>query len=312
LLAALLSAAAFAQQWPTRPVRIVVPFPPGQAADIIARLVAERLTQPLGYQVIIDNRPGAGGSVGTEMAAKAQADGYTYLAGGSAALAINPHVYRTLGYDTLKDFAPVTTLVVIPMVFVVNPSVPVQNIQDLIKLAKQRPGQVSYGSSGSGSTVHLVQVMFASQAGIELNHVPYKGAVQSLTDLAGGQIMMLVETSPAVLPFVRSGKIRAIGVTTIKRVPQLPDVPTVDEQGIKGFDYLTWTSLVAPARTPEAILERMNREVTKIIHTPEVSRKLEELAFIPLGNSRAQFGAFLKAEYAKWGKAVTMSGAKVD
>ena len=301
-----------AQQWPARPVRIIVPFPPGQAADIITRLVAERLSPALGQQVIVDNRPGAGAAVGTEIGAKSPPDGYTLLAGGSAALAINPHLYRKLGYDTPRDFAPVTQLVAIAMVFVVNPNLAAQNLKDFIQLAKQRPGDLNYGSSGSGSTSHLVSAALAQRAGITLTHVPYKGAVQSLTDLITGQVMMVADTPPTVLPHIQARKMRPIATSMLKRIPQLPDVPTVDEQGVRGYDLNTWTSIVAPKATPEAVLDRLNAEIVKIIAQPDVQKRLIEMGFIPVGNTRDQFAAFLSAEYAKWAKIVQASGAKVD
>ena len=306
------AAPCFAQQWPTKPVRIIVPFPPGQAADIITRIVAERLTQPIGQQVIVDNRPGAGAAVGTELAAKSAPDGYTLLAGGSAALAINPHLYKKLGYDTLRDFAPVSQLVAIPMVFVVTPSLNAKNLRELIQLAKQRPGQLNYGSSGSGSTSHLVTAALAARAQITMTHVPYKGAVPALTDLITGQVVLVADTPPTVLPHIQAKKLRPIATSMVKRIPQMPDVPTVDEQGIKGYDLNTWTSIVAPNATPPAILDRLNAEIVKIIAQPDVQKRLVEMGFIPVGNSREQFGAFLTREHASWAKIVQASGAKVD
>ena len=303
---------SFAQQWPTKPVRIIVPFPPGQAADIITRIVAERLSPALGQQVIADNRPGAGAAVGTELAAKSPPDGYTLLAGGSAALAINPHLYKKLGYDTLRDFAPITQLVAIPMVFVVTPSLNAKNLQELIALAKQRPGELNYGSSGSGSTSHLVTAALAARANIKITHVPYKGAVPALTDLITGQVVLVADTPPTVIPHIQAKKLRPIATSMLKRIPQLPDVRTVDEQGIKGYDLNTWTSIVAPIATPPAILDRLNGEIVKIVAQPDVNKRLVEMGFIPVGNTREQFGAFLAAEHASWAKIVKASGATVD
>jgi tripartite-type tricarboxylate transporter receptor subunit TctC len=270
------------------------------------------LSPAIGQQVIIDNRPGAGAALGTDLAAKAPPDGYTLLAGGSAALAINPHLYPKLSYNTLRDFAPVTQIVAIAEVFVVHPALPVQNLNDYIGLAKRRPGELNYGSSGTGSTSHLVTAALAARAGITLNHVPYKGAVQALTDLIAGQLTLVAETPPTVIAHVQSKKLRAIAISMNRRIPQMPDVPTVDEQGIKGYDLNTWTSLVAPADTPVAILDRLNAEITKIIAQPEVQKRLVDMGFIPVGNTREQFGAFLKAEYANWAKIVQASGAKVE
>ena len=314
LLAALIliCGVAAAQQWPAKPVRIIVPFPPGQAADIVARVVAERLTATLGQQVIVDNRPGAGSVVGSEMAAKSPPDGYTFLAGGTSALTINVHLYRKLGYDTLRDFAPITNMTEVAMVFCVNPAVAARDIRELIVLAKQRPDEVSYGSSGSGTVSHLAQALFAAMADIKLRHIPYKGSVPNLTDLIAGQIMLTAETTPTVLPYVKAGKLRAVGIASNTRIPFLPEVPTLDEQGVSGYDVRAWTGLVAPAGTPAAILERMNKEVAGALATPEMKKRLYDLSLVAVGDTREQFGAYLKSELAKWAHAVKVSGAKVE
>jgi tripartite-type tricarboxylate transporter receptor subunit TctC len=314
-LACLLALAAFpalSQGYPSRPIRLIVPWPPTGTVDILGRTLGQKLGENMAQSVIIDNRAGANGIIGSDAGAKSPPDGYTLLAGGSAALAINPHLYPKLGYNTLRDFAPVTQIVAIAEVFVVNPALPVQNLDDYIRLAKQRPGELNYGSSGAGSTSHLVTAALATRAGITVNHVPYKGAVQALTDLIAGQLTLVAETPPTVIPHVQSKKIRPIAISMIKRIPQLPDVPTVDEQGIKGYDLNTWTSLVAPAGTPAAILDRLNADITNIIAQPEVQKRLVDMGFIPVGNSREQFGAFLKAEYANWAKIVQVSGAKAE
>lgn len=308
----LLSATVSAQQWPVKPVRIIVPLPPGQGADIITRLLAEKISPALAQQIVVDNRPGAGTMIGSELAAKSAPDGYTFLAAGSSALAINPHLYAKLAYDTLRDFAPVTQMVAIGFVLCVNPSLPVRTVPELVKLAKARPGEISFGSTGNGATNHIATSLFALMMGIKLIHVPYKGAVPSLTDLIGGQISMLAETTPLVLPHLKTGRIRAVGVYSIKRNPFLPDVPTLDEQGVKGFDMNTWTGLVAPAGTPPAILDRMNSEAVKALKTPEVQQRLNEMGFVGVGNSREQFGAYIKSELAKWATAVKISGARIE
>ncbi len=307
-----LSTLASAQQWPVKPVRIVVPFPPGQGADLVGRLLAERLTPVLGQQVIVDNRPGAGSMIGTESVAKAAPDGYTLLIGGTSAMVINPNLFAKLGYDTLRDFAPVTNVAALAFVFCVNPALPARSITDLVKIAKRRPGEISFGSSGVGAANHLTQELFASNAGIKLTHVPYKGAVPSLTDLISGQIALVAETTTTVLPHLKSGRIRAIGVSPIKRIPFLPDVATLDEQGVKGFDVTAWAGLVAPAGTPAPILDRLNSEVVAAVKTPEVQKRMQDLALVPIADSREQFGAFLKAELGKWAIAAKLSGAKVE
>jgi tripartite-type tricarboxylate transporter receptor subunit TctC len=303
---------ASAQQWPARPLRIIVPFPPGQAADIVARVAAERLTTALGQQVIVDNRPGAGSMIGSEAAAKSPPDGYTFLAGGTSALVINVHMYSKLGYDTLRDFAPVTNMTEVAMVFCVNPALPARDVRQLIALAKQRPDEVTYGSSGNGSVSHLTQALFATMAGIKVRHIPYKGSIPNLMDLIAGQTMVAVETTPTVLPHISAGKIRAIGVSPNTRLPFLPDVPTVEEQGLPGFDIRAWTGLVAPAGTPVAILDRVSQEMAKALATPEMKKRLYDLALVPIGSTREEFGAYLKSELVKWAHAVKVSGAKLE
>ncbi|MCC6533028.1 MAG: tripartite tricarboxylate transporter substrate binding protein [Burkholderiales bacterium] len=312
LAACVLPATATAQEWPVKAIRLVVPFPPGQGADIVGRVLAERLTAVLGQQVVVENRPGAGSMVGTAFAAKAPGDGYTLLIGGTSAIVINPHLYADPGYDTLRDFAPVSNIASLPMLVCVNPSFPARGIQDLIKIARQRPGEITYGSSGSGSTHHLIQAMIAADAKIRLTHVPYKGSTASMTDLMAGRIAMLADTMPAVMTAVRSGKARPIAVTSIKRSPFFPDVPTLDEQGLKGFDAVAWAGLFATAGTPAAVLDRLNQEVVKALETPAMQKRFQDLSMIPIGDSRADFARFVKTELARWGQAVKVSGAKVE
>lgn len=316
VLAALLVGAAevpvFAQQWPAKPLRIIVPFPAGQAADLIARIIADRLGPVLGQHVVVDNRPGAGGLIGAELTAKGSPDGYTLGMAGNATMSIAPSLYAKLSYSPLKDFAPITNMAAVPFVYCVNPASPVHGIQELIALAKAKPGEIKYGSSGNGSTSHLVQALFAAMAGIDVVHIPYKGSVPSITDLIGGRITYVAETTPPVLSHVRAGRLRAIGVSSAKRIPFLPDLPSVDEQGVKGYDVIAWGGLVAPAGTPPSVLERLNREIVKIVNTPEVQQRFSEMAIIPVGNTREQFAAFLKAELPQWARAVKVSGAKVE
>ena len=309
---ALVCTSTAAQQWPARTVRIIVPFPPGQAADLVARVMAERLSTVLGQQVIVENRPGAGSVVGSEMAAKSAPDGYTFLAGGTSALVINPHLYSKLGYDTLRDFAPITNMTEVAMIFCVNPALPVRDIGELMALAKRRPDALSYGSSGSGSVSHLAQTLFSTIAEVKLLHIPYKGSVPNLIDLIAGQTMLTAETTPTVLPYVKAGKLRAVGVAANKRIPFMPDIPTLDEQGVRGYDVRAWTGLVAPAGTPVPILDRMNKEAVTILAAPEMKKRIAELLLVPVGDTREQFGAYLKSELVKWAQAVKISGAKVE
>ena len=308
----LIGPTAVAQQWPTRPIKIIVPVPPGQGADIIARFIAEHLAVALGQPVIVDNKPGAGTMLGSEAAAKSPADGYTFLAAGSSALVINPHLYAKMAYDPLKDFAPITQLVSIDFILVVHPSLPVRNVADLIKLARERPYGLTYGSTGNGTTNHLAMALFAAQNNIKLTHVPYKGSVPAMTDLVGGQISMIAESVAVVRPHIQSNRVRPIGATALKRSAIFPDVPTLDEQGVKEFAVSTWTGLVAPSGTPAAILDRMSTEVDKILRRPEAQLRIRDLGMSPVGGSPQQFNAYINAEYAKWAEAVKISGAKVE
>lgn len=306
------SAFALAQEWPSKPVRMIVPFPPGQGADIIGRLLAERLTPVVGQPVVVDNRPGAGSMVGTAYAAKQPADGYTWFIGGSSAMVINPHLYRDPGYDTLKDFVPITNIASLPMVICVNSSFPAHSIPDLIKIARERPGEVIYGSSGNGSTHHLVQALLASMAGITLTHVPYKGSGASMTDLIGGRIMMLADTLPATMPYVKAGKVRAIGITSIKRSQFALEVPTLDEQGVKGFDAIAWAGLFVPAGTPASIADRLNAEGVKVVNAPATQNRFHELSIETIAGPRPDFDRFVKAELVRWGRVVKLSLARID
>lgn len=312
LLWCLMAAPAFAQQWPARPIRVIVPFPPGQTADIVTRLITEPLSTVLGRQLIVDNRPGAGTLIGTEMGAKAPPDGYTILAGGSSALTINPHIHRNIGYDTLRDFAPITVIHNTTFVFCVYPTLPVKTIAELVALARKRPEEVTYGSSGPGTPQHLATALFAARMNVKLTHVPYKGAVASLTDLLAGQISLVAEGTPTVMPHVKTGKIRPIGVSSSERSPFMSEVPTLQEQGVKGYEVLGWTAFVAPTGTPEPILERLSTESIRIINSPEVKKRLYEMGLGALGYSRERSTLYLKSELAKWGEAVRISGARVE
>jgi tripartite-type tricarboxylate transporter receptor subunit TctC len=301
-----------AQDWPSKqPIRIIVPFPPGQGADIVGRLLAEGLRPVLGQSLVVENKTGAGSMIGTAFAAKAPADGYTLLIGGTSAIVINPHLFEKLDYR-LSDFAPITNVVSLPMIICVANDVPARSIPELIALARQRPDELTYGSSGNGSSHHLVQALFASAAGIRINHVPYKGSGASMTDLISGRITMLADTLPAVMPTVRSNMVRAIGITSISRSPFVPELPTVAEQGLTGFEATAWAGLLAPAGTPEPILQRLNAEVVKLLNTPESQKRFHDLSMPTIGDSRADFAAFLQTEYERWGRAVKLSGARVE
>ena len=306
-------ASAAAQPYPAKPVRVIVGFPPGQATDIIARLVAEKLTSRLGQSFIIDNKPGAAGIIGTELAIKATADGYTLLFSSSGPLAVNPGLYAKLPYDPLKDLQPIALAATVPLFLVVHPAVKAANVKELVALAKAAPGKINYASGGSGVTNHLVTEMFKSAADVNLLHIPYKGGPPAVADLIGGQVSVMFETGPGVLPHVRSGKLRALAVGSVTRSLAMPDLPTVAEQGFPGFDGVAWIGFAAVAGTPKPIVDKLNAETNAIMALPDVRERLLTLGSEPAApNSPEQFTAYIRAEIAKWGKVIKDSGAKVD
>jgi len=304
--------AALAQNYPTRPIRIIAQFTPGTSTDILARVIGGKLTETWGQQVVVDNRPGAGGLVGTELGAKAAPDGYTLTMAVSSAFGINPTLYAKLPYDAIRDFAPITSIALTPQTLVAYPVFAAKSVKEFVALAKGKPGQVNYASLGSGSTSHLTMEMFRSAAGIQLNHIPYKGSPAAHAELFSGQIPIMFDAIPAVLPHVKSGRLRGLGIGTLKRSPFLPDVPTIAESGYAGFEAVGWIGIAAPARTPAPILDKLNAEIVRIINTAEMRERLATLAFTPVGDTREQFARFIKSEIAKWGKAVRESGAKAE
>jgi tripartite-type tricarboxylate transporter receptor subunit TctC len=305
-----LAASASAQQYPVKPVRIIVPFPPGQATDILARLLADQLSKSLGQQFIVDNRPGAGGSLGTDAAAKAAPDGYTLVMATIATFGINPSLYPKLGYDPLRDFAPISNLGLTPQTLVASPKANFDSLKELVAAAKA--GELNYASSGNGSASHLTMELFRSAAGVKLNHVPFKGSPEAQTQVFSGEIPIMFDAIPGVLAPIKSGKLKALGIASPKRSPFLPDLPTIAEQGYPGFEAVGWIGIAAPARTPEPILKTLQAEIAKALEQPETKKRMSELAFISVGDTSEQFAAFIKAENAKWAKAVKESGAKVD
>ena len=305
-------AATHAQNYPTRPIRIIAQFTPGTSTDILARVIGGKLTEAWGQQVVVDNRPGAGGVVGTELGAKAAPDGYTLTMAVSSGFGINPTLYAKLPYDAIRDFAPITNIALTPQTLVTNPSFAAKSVKELVALAKGKPGQVNYASLGSGSTSHLTMEMFRSAAGIQLNHIPYKGSPAAHAELFSGQIPIMFDAIPAVLPHVRSGRLRGLGIGAAKRSPFLPDVPTIAESGYPEFEAVGWIGIAAPARTPAPVLDKLNTEIVRIINTPEMKERLATLAFTPVGDTREQFARFIQSEIAKWGRAVRESGAKAE
>jgi len=304
--------AAHAQDYPNRPIRIIAQFTPGTSTDILARVIGQKLTESWGQQVVVDNRSGAGGVVGTELGAKAAPDGYTLTMAVSSGFGINPTLYTKLPYDAIRDFAPITNIALTPQTLVVNPGFAAKSVKEFVAVAKAKPGQINFASLGSGSTSHLTMEMFRSAAGIRLNHIPYKGSPAAHGELFSGQIPVMFDAIPAVLPHVKSGRLRGLGIGSVQRSPFLPEVPTIAESGFPGFEAVGWIGIAAPAKTAPAILDKLQAEIVRIINTPEMKERLAALAFTPVGDTRQQFSAFIKSEIAKWGKAVKESGAKAD
>lgn len=311
-LAAPWSAQAQAQDYPSKPVRVLIGFPPGQATDVLGRAIAQKLQEAWGQQFVVDNKPGASGTIATQLALQAPADGYTLLVSSSGVLAVNPWLMTKLPYDPVKDLAPVAGVAVVPLVLVANPQFQPASVKDLVAAAKAKPGAINYASSGIGITNHLVMAMFLSAAGVDMTHVPYKGGPPALTDLMGGQVQVMFETSVAALPFVKQGRLKALAVSSSERVAAAPEIPTVAEQGYAGFSGVPWISIMAPAATPPAIVNKLNTEVNRILQTPAVRDQFAAQGVQPMVMSTTQLGHFIKGEISKWGKAVKDSGAKAE
>ncbi|MBI3055020.1 MAG: tripartite tricarboxylate transporter substrate binding protein [Betaproteobacteria bacterium] len=303
---------ALAQSYPAKPIRIVVAFAPGGPSDFAARVISQRLPKLLGQQVVVDNRAGAGGLVGAEHVAKSQPDGYTLLIANVGMLSVARYLYSKLPYDPARDFAPITNLIGGPSWLIVHPSVPVHSAKELIALAKARPGQLTYGSAGVGQVSHLNGELFKIRAGVDIGHVPYKGTGQITPDLIGGQISMSFSTDIQSLLLGKAGKLRMLAVTSLKRSPAAPEVPTVDESGLKGFEVLNWNGIVAPAGTPREIIARLNRDFVTVIQLPEVKQLVGAQGNIVIGDTSEEFGAYIRAESDKWSKVIKQLGIKLD
>ena len=303
---------AGAQAYPAKPIRIVVPFPPGGATDILARAVAQKLTDAWGQAVVVDNRPGAGGNIGSEIVAKAAPDGYTLEMGTVGTHAINASLYAKMPYDHVKDFAPVILVAGVPNVLVVNPTLPVNSVQELIAYAKANPGKLNFASSGSGTSIHLAGELFKVMAGVQMTHIPYKGSAPALQDLIGGQVQLMFDNLPPSLPHIKAGKLRALAVTSATRSSALPDTPTIAESGLPGFEASSWFGVLAPAGTPPAIIARLNAEIGAWLASAEAKEKMLALGANIGGGSPEDFARHIAAETAKWQKVVKASGAKVD
>ena len=304
---------AAADPWPSRPIRLIVPYAAGGSADIRARQIASRLTQVLGQNVLVDNKPGAGGVLGTDLVAKAPADGYTLGVGNLAPLSVNPSLMKSVPYDPIKDLAPIILIESSPLTLTVGPALAgVGNLKELIALAKSQPGRLSFASSGVGGAHHLSGELFKEQAGIDIAHVPYKGGAPASTDLMAGHVSMMFEMGYAALPSVKAGRIRALAVTSSKRLPVLPDVPTMSEAGLPGFESYNWQGLIAPARTPAAILERINHEVNRMIHGGDLRELINSAGSQASGGTSAQFASLIRDEQAKWAQVIQRAGIKAE
>jgi tripartite-type tricarboxylate transporter receptor subunit TctC len=303
---------ARAADYPTRPVTLVVAFTPGGASDVLARILARKLEQILGQPFVIENRPGAGGNVAAEAVAHAAPDGYTLFNGNNATLATNAALYKNINFDAEKDFVPIGLIGAQANILVVNPELPVRSMDELIALAKAKPGQLNFASSGHGLAAHLAGELFKTEAKIDLVHVPYKGAAPALQDVIAGHVQMMFATASSVVPHIRDGRLRPLAVTTLKRSMVLPDIPTIDELGLKGFDATTWHGLVAPARTPREIVTTLNRALVATLDDPVVKKSLADLGVDIIGGTPEEFAAYIKSEIPKWTAIVKASGAKLD
>ena len=301
-----------ARDYPEKTIRLIVPYTPGGTADLLARTVGQKMAESFGQQVIIDNRPGAGGNLGADLAAKAAPDGYTLLMGTVATHAINPHLYPNLPYDAAKDFAPIILLATLPNLLVVNPSLAATNVKQLIALAKEKPGELAYASAGNGTSQHLSGELFKKMTGVDMIHIPYKGSAPAVTDLVGGQVQLMFDNIASSLPQVRAGKLRALAVTGPRRSPVLPDLPTVSEAGLPGFSITSWFALFAPAGTPAKILLRLNKEAAKAIVLQELRQQWLGQGIEPAGGTAEQLAVFRRIDAAQWEKIVRESGARVE
>jgi len=309
---ATIAALANAQAWPAKPIKWIVPFAPGGTTDILARTVGEKLALALGQPVVIENKPGAGGGVGAEFTAKAAPDGYTIMGGTISTHAINASLYNKLPYDPVKDFVAITLIARVPNMLVVNPAIPAANVKELIALLKANPNKYSFASSGNGTSQHLSGELFKTMAGVEMQHIPYKGSPPALQDVVGGQVTMTFDNITTALPLAKAGKLRALAVTTAKRSAVAPDVPTLAESGLPGFEVGSWQGVFAPAGTPPEIVRRLNVEIVKALNLPDVREKLSGMGAEIVADSPEEFSALVKSEVVKWADVVKKSGARVD
>jgi tripartite-type tricarboxylate transporter receptor subunit TctC len=312
VLASLACGSAAAQAYPAKPVRIVVGFTPGGGNDVISRLVAARLTTAFGRQFVVENRPGAGGMIGAELVAKSPADGYALFLAGVATHGINPNLQKNVPYDPVRDFDPVCLMASAPVLLAVHPSLPARTVKQFIALARARPGEINYASSGHGSSSQLAAELFNSMAGTKIQHVPYKGIGAASTDLLSGQVQVMFNAAAALLVHTRSGRMRALGIGSLQRIPAIPDIPTLSESGVPGYQSGSWYGLVAPAGTPRAIIDRLSRETAAAVRSPEISSKLTAEANLVIGSSPEEFSAHIKGELARIGKVIRDAGITME
>ena len=311
LISLILSAPVNAQTYPNKPVRVVIPYPPGGPTDIVARVLFQQVSEATGQQFLLDNRAGAGGNIGAEIVAKAPADGYTLLIG-TTAHAINMSLFKNLNYDVQKDLAPVSLLTQGPLVLVTHPQFPANSVKELIEVAKSKPGGLNFASSGNGQSTHLSAELFNTMAGIKMSHVPYKGSAPALTDVMSGQVDVMFDTTLSAMPFVKAGKLKALGLTSPVRSVAAPDVPTIAESGLPGYEVFAWNGVLVPAGTPQAVIQQLNDQIRKAMLLPQVKDKFSAQGFASSWNSPENFGVFLKNEVDKWGRTVKASGATLD
>ena len=312
LLAALAAASAFAQPYPSKPIRLLLAFPPGGPTDINARIFAQKLGESMNQQVVVDNKPGAGGNIAAAEAAKSAPDGYTIFYNTSA-ISIAPSLYSKLNYDVAKDFAPVALTATVPLVLVINPAIPAKSVKELVAFAKANPAKMNYGSSGSGTITHLAGALFTAQMGLTMQHIPYKGSAPALVDVAGGQTQMMIDTINTILPYAKDNRLRALAIAIQRRSAALPDVPTLEEAAnLPGFEMSAWQGIVVPSGTPKDIVAKLNAEINKAVQTPDLRQRLATLGAEPLGGTSEQYAEYIRTELLRWTKVVKDSGARAD